>query len=184
MDNNPYQAPETQLSVENSPGQYGHAGFWVRVGAHLLDWLLIFLVLLPIAILLGAMEVSFNIQGNTSIVALGIFIEYILPFTVIMAFWRYMSATPGKRALKLKIVDARTGGKPTTSRFVGRYLAYYLSAIPLGMGFIWVAIDKEKRGWHDMISGTRVVTTSPELRFEPSEARPSQTDTSPGDSNA
>jgi uncharacterized RDD family membrane protein YckC len=36
-------------------------------------------------------------------------------------------------------------------------LGYYLALLPLGAGFLWVMIDKKRRGWHDHIAGTIVV---------------------------
>jgi uncharacterized RDD family membrane protein YckC len=48
---------------------------------------------------------------------------------------------------------------------VGRYFAYFLSTIPLGLGLIWVAFDKRKQGWHDKLAGTVVIkkaNSSPE----------------------
>ena len=53
--------------------------------------------------------------------------------------------------------DAKTGGKPSTGQFIGRYLCYYLSSLLLGLGFIWVAFDSRKQGWHDKLAGTLVV---------------------------
>jgi len=59
--------------------------------------------------------------------------------------------------VRAKIVDARTGGKPSTGQLIGRYFGYYLSMIPLFLGFIWVAFDKRKQGWHDKLAGTVVI---------------------------
>ena len=75
----------------------------------------------------------------------------------ILVFWRLYGATPGKIAVALKIVDAETGKPPSTGRLVVRLLCYLLSALPLYLGFIWVAIDRRKQGWHDKIAGTVVV---------------------------
>ncbi|RYY81863.1 MAG: RDD family protein, partial [Comamonadaceae bacterium] len=36
-------------------------------------------------------------------------------------------------------------------------LAYFVSAIPLCIGFLWVAWDPRKQGWHDKLAGTVVV---------------------------
>jgi hypothetical protein len=58
---------------------------------------------------------------------------------------------------KAKIVDAKTGGKPSTGQLIGRYFAYFLSMLPLFLGFIWVAWDRKKQGLHDKLSGTVVI---------------------------
>jgi uncharacterized RDD family membrane protein YckC len=40
---------------------------------------------------------------------------------------------------------------------IGRYFAYYLSTILLGLGFLWIIWDPKKQGWHDKLAGTVVV---------------------------
>lgn len=60
-------------------------------------------------------------------------------------------------AVSAKIVDAATGQAPTTAQFVGRYFAYFVSLLPLGLGYLWVAFDGKKQGWHDKLAGTVVV---------------------------
>lgn len=45
-------------------------------------------------------------------------------------------------------------------------LGYILSTLPLCLGFIWIAFDGKKRGWHDMIAGTLVVKMhEPKVEF-------------------
>ena len=56
-----------------------------------------------------------------------------------------------------RIVDAKTGDKPSTGQLIGRYFAYYVSVIPLFLGMVWVAFDPRKQGWHDKLAGTVVV---------------------------
>jgi len=38
-----------------------------------------------------------------------------------------------------------------------RALGGFVAMLPLGLGFIWVAIDADRQGWHDKIAGTIVV---------------------------
>jgi uncharacterized RDD family membrane protein YckC len=45
---------------------------------------------------------------------------------------------------------------------VGRYLGYFVSAIPLFLGLIWVGIDGRKQGWHDKLAGTVVIRPKPQ----------------------
>ena len=76
---------------------------------------------------------------------------------VITYFWIKRQATLGKMALSLKIIDAKTLGKPTNRQLAIRALSYVLSALPLFLGFIWVAFDPKKQGWHDKLAGTLVI---------------------------
>jgi uncharacterized RDD family membrane protein YckC len=135
-----------------------YAGFWVRTGAALIDTILILIIILPILILIYGQEYW---MGDSFLFGLwDLLFSYILPAIAVILFWAYKSATPGKMILKLSIVDAKTGDKPSTGQLIGRYFAYYVSTIPLFMGIIWVGIDKRKQGWHDKIAGTVVIKST------------------------
>ncbi len=139
--------------VNNQNQEY--AGFWIRVGASLIDTILIFIIVLPIlAALYGKaywLSESF-VQGFWDLL-----FSYLLPAIAVIIFWVYKSATPGKMVMNLTIVDAKTGGKPSISQFVIRYLGYYVAILPLFLGIIWVGIDRRKQGWHDKLAGTVVI---------------------------
>jgi len=63
--------------------------------------------------------------------------------------------TVGKWVLGLRIVT--TNRTPISySQAVLRWLGYAVSA-PFGLGFLWILISKEKRGWHDLLARTWVV---------------------------
>jgi len=131
------------------------AGFWIRVGASLIDTILLLLIITPILTSIYGVTYWLSdawLKGTWDFV-----LSYLFPAVAAVIFWIYKSATPGKMALKLTIVDARTGAKPSTGQFIGRYLGYYVSAIPLCLGFIWVGIDRRKQGWHDELAGTVVI---------------------------
>jgi len=132
-----------------------YAGFWIRTGASIIDTVLLLIITMPIlAAIYGTdyWESESFVQG-----VWGFLFNYIFPAIAVITFWIYKSATPGKMATKLSIVDARTGGKPSTGQLVGRYLGYYVSIIPLFLGIIWVGIDERKQGWHDKLAGTVVI---------------------------
>ncbi|MFK8020886.1 MAG: RDD family protein [Pseudomonadales bacterium] len=133
-----------------------YAGFWIRTAASLLDTIFLALLVYPLAAAAGLTS-SINGELGGALVTFGVVLNYILPAAVIILFWVYKSATPGKLLLSLRILDSDTGGQPSTKQFIGRYLAYYVSMIPLMIGFIWVGIDERKQGWHDKLSGTVVV---------------------------
>ena len=132
-----------------------YAGFWIRVGASLIDTLITLIVISPILTLIyGAnyWEGESVVQGFWDL-----FFSYIVPAVAVVIFWIYKSATPGKMATKLTIVDATTGDKPTAGQFVLRYVGYFVSMLPLCLGLIWVGVDKRKQGFHDKIANTVVI---------------------------
>jgi uncharacterized RDD family membrane protein YckC len=132
--------------------QFEYVGFWARVGASLIDSVLMAIILIPVGrIFLG--DVDMWVWDNPA----NIMVNGVLPGIAVVLFWVYRQATPGKMAIGAKIVDAKTGGKPSTGQLIGRYFAYYVSTIPLLLGLIWVGIDARKQGWHDKLAGTLVV---------------------------
>lgn len=132
-----------------------YAGFWIRAGASIIDTILILAIIWPI---LAAIYGADYWSGDSFVYGLwDVLLSYILPAVAVILFWIYRSATPGKMLLGLTIVDAKTGAKPSTGQFIVRYLGYYVSAIPLFLGLVWLAIDKRKQGWHDKLAGTVVI---------------------------
>ena len=138
--------------------KYDYAGFWIRMGATIIDSIFILIVIVPILWLVYGPEYFENpeMQGNY----IDMLLTDLMPAVAAILFWIYKSATPGKMILKLEIVDAKTGGKPSTRQFLGRYVSYFISSIPLGLGMWWIGWDKHKRGWHNMLAGTLVIRKS------------------------
>ena len=69
--------------------------------------------------------------------------------------------------IRSKIVNAKTGNKPSLLQFTIRYFAYFVSYFVFFIGFFWIAFDKKKQGWHDLLAGTVVVRkTKMPVQFE------------------
>ncbi len=134
-----------------------YAGFWVRVGAALLDTLLVVLITFPILISIYGWA-YFDVSQTGAIAGVAdILISWVWPAVAVIMFWLYKQATPGKMLVSVKVVDAKTGGTLSVGQSIGRYLGYFVSTIPLGLGLLWVAFDAKKQGWHDKLAGTVVV---------------------------
>ena len=80
-----------------------------------------------------------------------------LTASIMIFLWVRTATSPGKWASRLRIVDATTGKAPTTKQSIIRYLGYFLSMIPFGLGFLWIIRDKKKQGWHDKLANTVVI---------------------------
>ena len=144
-----------------------YAGFWVRVGAAIIDTLLIMAVLFPLLVAIYGW--AYFDSEKTGFVAgpADFLLSYIAPAAAVIVFWIYKQATPGKMALSIRIVDATSGSPPSTGQCVGRYFAYFVSIFPLGLGLLWVAFDERKQGWHDKLAGTVVIRSKNPVTFEP-----------------
>ena len=57
---------------------------------------------------------------------------------------------------RLRVIDLY-GDPPSIARAGGRAAGYLASLATLGLGFLWIGFDSEKRGLHDWLSGTYVV---------------------------
>ena len=70
---------------------------------------------------------------------------------------KWDGATPGKKIMKIKIVNADNFETINFTQAVKRYAGYILSSIPLLIGFAMVLFTKKKQGLHDIVSNTVVV---------------------------
>ena len=133
-----------------------YAGFWLRVAASLIDtvWLCLIVYTL-LALLVGPQAML----PGAAYTPLRFLLEWVLPITLVIGFWVFRSATPGKMLLKLKVVDAQTLGPVPVPRLLLRYAGYYVAALPLMLGLLWVGWDERKQGWHDKLAGTVVIRT-------------------------
>ena len=133
-----------------------YVGFWMRLFAFFIDSLILTVIIALILIaIFGRNYIQLSMQGKT--LWADILFQVVLPALAAILFWRYRGATPGKMLISARIVDARTFGPPATGKLVGRYFAYLASIIPLFLGFLWIAFDKRKQGWHDKLAGTVVI---------------------------
>lgn len=151
--------------MENNKMEY--VGFLPRTIATIIDAVLILVITLPL--LLAFYGSAYLTSENIVEGPIDFFLTYIFSAVATVLFWFWKQATPGKMAVSAKIVDARTGKEPSVGQYIGRYLAYILSTIPLGLGFLWVAFDSKKQAWHDKLAGTVVIgpkKRTEEVKFE------------------
>lgn len=137
-----------------------YVGFWYRFFAFLVDSLLLWLLLGVIMVVVyGGDATSPWTYVDEEWPSNGVFdfaLTWLLPAVVTILFWEYKLATPGKMLISARIVDADSGERPAPKQWVFRYLGYFASAIPLGLGFLWIAFDPRKQGWHDKLANTVV----------------------------
>jgi uncharacterized RDD family membrane protein YckC len=74
----------------------------------------------------------------------------------ILLWVNWNGQTIGKRAMGIKVVK-EDGTKLEYQDAIIRYLCYFVSAVPLLLGFFWVIWDSKKQGWHDKIAKTLVI---------------------------
>lgn len=123
-------------------GIYG--GFWVRVVASVIDWIVV--------------GVATGVIAAAAMGMLGVGITLYM-----ITAWLYEAlllasakqATLGKMAMGLLVTDY-DGRRLTFGRATGRHFAKYLSSATFGIGYILVAFTDRKQGLHDLVASTLV----------------------------
>ena len=137
-----------------------YAGFWRRLAATLIDGFLLMPILMLVAWLAGGGEISQEMLDSDPLAGIDPMVSLAMDlglFLVVVGFWVRLRGTPGKLLMGCEIIDAKTGQALGIGRAILRYLAYLLSALPLFLGFLWIAVDRRKQGLHDKIAGSLVI---------------------------
>lgn len=137
---------------------FDYAGFWIRVGATVIDSIILGIVGAVVGFIVGAVFSGAMRNPNSQLgVVLAINgLTFLIRAVYETFFVANYAATPGKMACGLQVLRA-DGSRLTFGRALGRFFAKILSGIILGIGFIMAAFDPEKRALHDQICDTRVV---------------------------
>jgi uncharacterized RDD family membrane protein YckC len=152
------------------------AGFWRRLAAAFLDWILVGVVAAAIGQLFGV-EVPSPPAAAGDAVNLQ-FQPTPGPFVLVeLAYFTWFHATSagqsiGNRIMGIRVLDAASGRSlPSTRAFV-RALMSSLSALPCFLGFFWMLWEPRKRTWHDIVADSLVVRAT---AYPPGEfARPAR----------
>ena len=128
------------------------AGFWIRVGAGLLDGIIIGIPLAIISSLLyGESDTWFTTIGQN-------FYTFILPIL-------WAGYTIGKRIVGVRIVKVDGSSVDVWTMVKRVIIAGIVYGITLGIGLIvscfMVGLREDKRSLHDFIAGTYVTHDSP-----------------------
>jgi uncharacterized RDD family membrane protein YckC len=153
---------------EPLPAEAVKAGFWRRLPAFIIDSIILqFLteiIITPLKLNLDINETPFAsiediIQNFEAFIVYGLFSLTVYIFLSCFYFTLFHGSTGqtiGKRIMGVRVVPAKNGGMTYKKAFI-RYIGYIISEIPLFLGFLWIAFDKDKQGWHDKIAGTFVL---------------------------
>ena len=143
---------------------YHYAGFWIRALAMFIDGLILMIVQLPMTILVlfvlnpvGKSHGEPNVMIMLGVQVLNMLVSIIVPLIYSAWFVTKKSATPGKMALGLTIINADGTGKISLGKSIGRHFAKMLNSFTLNIGYMMAGWDEEKRGLHDRICSTRVI---------------------------
>ena len=139
-----------------------YAGFWVRLAAYLIDSVIVFFLLLVVrAVMSGVMSVlsgtalGGNILFSYTLKDIVLYLGEVLYFILCT---RYTGTTLGKRAMNLRVIRVDESGELDFFTIAYREtVGRFLCGISICIGYLIIGLDREKRGFHDMLCDTRVV---------------------------
>lgn len=134
-----------------------YAGFWKRLAAFVIDFIITMIGSVIIGIALGISMVATGTDDPETLEGAGNLLG-------ILVMWVYFSVmesstkqgTLGKMALGIKVTDL-DGNRISFGRASGRYFGKIISWLVIFLGFIMIAFTKKKQGLHDMMAGCLVV---------------------------
>ena len=141
--------PSARLEVET-------ATLWPRLLALIYDFFPMLGIWFAVAVL------SYALNGGEPVTpgSLGAWLEFVAlvgaTFLYTGLSWRLGGQTLGMRAWRLRAVDA-DGNPPGWAAIALRFGVGAVSLAVAGLGFVWVLIDRERRSWHELASGTLTV---------------------------
>jgi len=154
------------------------AGFWKRVLAYTIDVVSITIIVFVIFYIFFGFDRALgdyfadpgNIDKRISFLSQRNLIRDI-SFIIWLIYSAIMETTSlqgtiGKKLVGIKVVD-QTGYRLGFGRAFARNVSKILSLIPFGLGFLWVGFSKEKKGWHDIIAKTYVISDIEVVESEP-----------------
>jgi uncharacterized RDD family membrane protein YckC len=187
---NPYSAPTAPLlplPQTNAASLEDYAGFWKRVGAYILDAIILYFPQLLIQKLFGMDAAKEALQQaiangagdpHAMLAAQQQFYASMWPAMLvgIAMGWLYFAicessawqASIGKLALGIRVTDMQ-GNRIGFARALGRYAGKFLSGLILGIGFLMVAWTQRKQGLHDFMAST-LVLNGRASEFKPAQA--------------
>ena len=149
----------TIIATASPINEHSYAGFWIRVLAYLIDSVLLITVQTVLSLLINLTIGMLGIatEGDPAINTIIWLFGAVLSISYAVFFTGYCGQTPGKMALRIKVI--RTDGSPVSygRAALREVLGKFISSILLGIGYLMVAFDNRKQGLHDKIADTYVI---------------------------
>jgi uncharacterized RDD family membrane protein YckC len=146
----------------NVSGALDYAGFGKRFGAKILDTILVYIVTLGVNFAFGLQAAPAPGQQPNFGLFFGIMaFNLLISFGYPIVFLGKWGQTLGKMAVGVKVVSP--AGEPIGfGKATGRVLSEILTGFTIGIGYLMVLWDSERRALHDRLAGTRVVNVHKE----------------------
>lgn len=132
-----------------------------RLVAGLIDFLVgTTFYLVFILIIVNAGDIKQILSASlTTLIYIFIVLPIVIPLVNLFLITNF-GGTVGKLASGLVIVDESGHHLNFTKAFFRNVVGHVVSSCFFWLGFIWILVDRERRGWHDMIADSYVVKKS------------------------
>lgn len=151
-----------------------YAGFISRAIGFLIDVFIILIVNAMINFMIRVLLTFFGIDNQKVISdisatrlanGLALIFPVFLQAAYFIGCWSIFGRTVGMSLLGIRIEETNRPGDVTFIRATLRYIGYYVSLLALGIGFLWVLVDKRSQGWMDKMGNTYVVYSGTAVRY-------------------
>jgi uncharacterized RDD family membrane protein YckC len=134
-----------------------YAGFWWRVLAQFIDWIILFAIFaigsrLFVTRYVNEVGDTVSWSGQWWWAASALISILYYPVS-----WVALGETPGHLVLRMEVRRVEDGQRITPGQAVIRYLGWLISSFLLGIPFLIAAFDARKQALHDRMANTVVV---------------------------
>ncbi|MDH1261380.1 MULTISPECIES: RDD family protein [unclassified Pseudomonas] len=161
--NNPYQAPQAALN-EHVPGELPHASRGARLGAVIIDTVLLMAITGPISYFNGDFErIAQGVVPSLWEQVLNLVLGMAIFMLINGAWLKRYGQTVGKRICKVRIVTMQGQIPDLPGLVLKRYVSVWLLTLIPTLGGLLCVINylfifrRDRRCVHDHLAGTRVV---------------------------
>jgi uncharacterized RDD family membrane protein YckC len=132
-----------------------------RLVAFIVDSILVSVLVITVVFALGVLTAGLAAVGALPLAAMTGILLVVAIVAVSLGyfpwFWVHGGATPGMRMFNLRLVRDRDGGPLGWGEAILRSIGMWVSGAVFYVGYIWIFVDRRRRGWHDLIGGTVMV---------------------------
>jgi uncharacterized RDD family membrane protein YckC len=147
-------APPTHFFI----GTHEQAGFGLRYGAWMFDFLITLIAMMGFTFGLTALSRRSVVGSNQDLFIVGLLTTILLVLNlVVLAGLNGQSA--GMRILGIRIVHVDGSAFKMRHAALRHLVGYPLSCLLFFLGFLWMLWDPKQQAWHDKIARTMVVMT-------------------------
>jgi uncharacterized RDD family membrane protein YckC len=160
----PADAAEREAAARPPSPRHEFASWGRRVGAYLLDTLVIVVPFIAIvAVALATGDPDDENDSSWVVVGFAYLLTVVAPFVYFtLMHGRERGQTLGKRWVGIRVAEDATGASIGYGRAFGRYaitFVFGLFILPLLLDYLWPLWDQKNQALHDKVVGSVVVRT-------------------------